>query len=377
MNISATMVGRLPLNDFIAAVFGLFAYGRQLKGPEHATFDVRRVFSKVGFPPGILRKLVQDRALSTRGLGKALRGGKPHTRKRFNEELAGRAFLTESLNIFRQAPLLKMDANRMLILDLDFLVELLTSGVYWTIFDNLPPNKRETFRQLWGRLFEIYAVDLLKEFYPETCGMLHPDVQYKTGQIDALLDLGNVVGVFEIKSSLLTEVAKRATNRAAFVADYERKFVRNAKGAPKALLQLAEACKAVEDGRVRTATRPRRIYPVCVSDEPGVESFFFNTYSNEIFQKEMAPGSCIRPVTMMSINELEEALPYVSGNDFDWAELFESRFIGNSVCTFSVHQAIYDLLRAKGLRPRRNQAIRKSFDEVWKIIGSRCKPPKA
>jgi len=80
---------------------------------------------------------------------------------------------------------------------------------------------------------------------------------------------------------------------------------------------------------------------------------------------------------MMSINELEEALPYVSGNDFDWAELFESRFIGNSVCTFSVHQAIYDLLRAKGLQARRNQAIRRSFDEVWKIIGSRYKPPKA
>jgi len=126
-----------------------------------------------------------------------------------------------------------MDANRILIIDLYFLTELLTSGVYWTIFGNLPPNKRETFRQLWGRLFEIYAVDLLKEFYQKTCGMLHPDVQYKTGQIDALLDLGNVV-VFEIKSSLLTEVAKRATNSAAFVADYERKFVRNAKSAPKA-----------------------------------------------------------------------------------------------------------------------------------------------
>ncbi len=43
--------------------------------------------------------------------------------------------------------------------------------------------------------------------------------------------------------------------------------------------------------------------------------------------------------------------------------------------TFSVHQAIYDLLREKGLPERRNQAIHKSFDEVWKITGSRYKAP--
>ena len=34
-------------------------------------------------------------------------------------------------------------------------------------------------------------------------------------------------------------------------------------------------------------------------------------------------------------------------------------------------------LREKGLSTRRNQAIRKSFDEVREIIGSRYKPPKA
>jgi len=51
------------------------------------------------------------------------------------------------------------------------------------------------------------------------------------------------------------------------------------------------------------------IYPVCVSDEPAVESFFFTAYSNEIFQKELSAGSRLQPVTMMSINELEEILP--------------------------------------------------------------------
>src|ERR1700678_1492307 len=132
-----------------------------------------------------------------------------------------------------------------------------------------------------------------------------------------------------------------------------------------------------EDGRIRTAMKPGRIYPVCISDEPAVESFFFTSYANETFEKESPAGSRIRPVTMMSVNELEEILPYLSENLFSWPELLDFRLGGPTRGAFSVHQAIYDLLREKGFSARRNQAIRKSFDEVWKIIGSRYKPPKA
>jgi hypothetical protein len=375
INTAGIRVGSLPLNDFVAAVFGLFAYGRSLKGAELAIFDVRRVFAKVGFSAGVLRRLVNDRALTTSALRKRLSRGKPRTRKNFDEELERRSFLTDSLNVFRQNPLMKMDANRVLILDLEFLAELLTAGVYWNIFDGLPPAQRETFRELWGRLFELYAVDLLKQFYPPLSRILMADLIYDAGQVDALLDFGKEVVVFEIKSSLLTEGAKRGGNRADFIADYERKFVRNSKGKPKALAQLAASCKAIEEGRIVTAMKPVRIFPVCISDEPAVESFFFTSYSNELFLKEVAGASSIQPVTMMSVNELEEILPYVAENAFSWAELldFRSRHLSGA---FSVHQAIYDLLREKGLPPSRNRAVRKTFDEVWRIISSRYKPLK-
>lgn len=79
---------------------------------------------------------------------------------------------------------------------------------------------------------------------------------------------------------------------------------------------------------------------------------------------------------MMSVNELEEILPYVSENLFSWSGLLDFRLSGLTGGAFSVHQAIYDFLRENGLSARRNQAIRKSFDEVWKIIGSRYKVPK-
>jgi hypothetical protein len=368
-------MGSLTLNDFVAAVFGLFAYGRALKGTELAIFDVRRIFEKVGFPEQTLRRLVDERALTSAALRQRLGGGVAGTRVEFSDELARRSFLTESLNIFRQNPLIRMDSDRVLILDLEFLAELLTAGVYWNIFDSLPPAKREPFRELWGRLFELYAVDLLRQFYPLSSGILTADLRYDAGQVDAFLDFGEVVVVFEIKSSLLTETAKRSGEKAKFIADYLRKFVRNEKGKPKTLVQLATSCKAIEDGRIKTVIKPARIFPVCISDEPAVESFFFTSYSNEIFQQEVA-GTSIQPVTMMSINELEEILPYVADNAFSWADLLDFRY-RHLTGAFSVHQAIYDILREKNLSPSRNPAVRKSFDEVWGIISSRYKPPTA
>jgi hypothetical protein len=370
MNIGSIRVGSLSMNDFIAAVFGVFSYGRSLKGAELAVFDVRRIFSKVGFPTEVLRRLVDDRALGAPEFVDRLSGGKPRTRESFDDELARRSFLIDSLNVFRQYPLMKMDSDRVLMLDLEFLAELLTAGVYWNIFYTLPIDQRDTFRELWGRLFELYAVDLLSEFYPPFSGILTADLTYDDGQVDSLLDFGQEVVVFEIKSSLLTEGAKRGGNKANFIADYIRKFVRNAKGKPKALAQLAAACKAIENGRIATTTKPALIYPVCISDEPAVESFFFTSYSNELFQSEIVGASSIQPVTMMSVNELEEVLPYVASNAFTWADLldFRSRHLSGA---FSVHQAIYDLLREKNLPASRNPAVRNSFDEVWRIISSR------
>jgi hypothetical protein len=371
---SRIKIDELPLDDFVSVVFGLYAYGRNLTVPDEAVFDVRHVFSKVGFPPGILENLVKERALTISEFEQKLGGGKPCTRDTFVDEIRRRAFVTESLNCFRKFPFLKLDSYRALILDHQFLVELLTSGVYWSIFDSLPINRRETFRELWGRLFELYAVGLLEDFYPRSSGVLTSNLEHETCQIDALLDFGDEVLVFETKASLLTEPAKRGVNEAEFLKDFNRKFVQNEKGAPKTILQLATSCKAVETGGIRTATKPARIYPIFVSDEPAVETFFFNAFSNEIFQKHLRNGSRIQPLTVMSINELEEILPYVSENAFSWGELLRSRFDEAGVGPFSVHQAIYDLSRSKGLQPYRNQAIRNKFDRVWATISSRYKP---
>jgi hypothetical protein len=94
---------------------------------------------------------------------------------------------------------------------------------------------------------------------------------------------------------------------------------------------------------------------------------------NDIFLKEIRPGSTIQPITTMSINELQEILPYFASNEISWAELLQFRFNGRQVGPYSVHQGMYDIRRFKNVPSRRNQAIRAEFDKVWSIISARYK----
>jgi hypothetical protein len=267
--------------------------------------------------------------------------------------------------------LLQVDDHRVLILDLQLIAELLTQGVYWSIFNSLPSDKRDTFRELWGHMFEVYVTDLLAKFYPRLSGMFWPDVDYKGGQIDVLLDFGSFVLVVEVKASLLTEPAKRSADRGTFVKDFRRKFIENEKGHPKAVKQLAGACRAILEGDVKTASGDGApiIYPVFVSDEPTLETAFMNGYFNDEFQKESEMDDPkVRPLTVMTIDELEQLLTHSSDGDIQWEELLQARFNRKTVQASSVGQTLYDMLVSRGVGVKQNHALKLKHDEFGIIL---------
>jgi hypothetical protein len=364
---NAIEIDGIPLYQFAAIVFGLLAYARSPRAPKvQVLFNPKEIFAQTGVPQELLEKFLNARARTLDEFRGVLTNGAVSTQAIFSDELKRRPFLTESLNVFRKYPLLTLDSERVLMLDVQFLAELMTSGVYWSIHDALPDERRGTFKELWGRMFELYAVDLLIQFYPPMSGMWFPDVVYSNGQIDALIDFGAFVLVFEIKSSLLTEPAKRGADKETFLADFRRKFVENERGKPKAIKQLSSACRAILAGEIKTAKtdKPPIVYPIFVADEPAVEATFMNAFFNEEFQKEGITDASVKPLTVMSIDELEETLSYVTNNDFSWDELLDSRFNEFGVSPNSVGQAIYALLVTKGLPTKRNSALKRKYDEL-------------
>jgi hypothetical protein len=89
---------------------------------------------------------------------------------------------------------------------------------------------------------------------------------------------------------------------------------------------------------------------------------------NERFQQEAADLTQVRPLTVMSVNECEELLPYSAANAFSWADLCESRFDNGQVSVWSVHQAIYDLRHGRNVGMERNRPLLDRFEAIYRDI---------
>jgi hypothetical protein len=362
-------VNGVPVPDFIAVIFGLFAWGqKEIQQTPRLVFDRREWLRRTPAAQPALDGVLAARAKRLEEFTAALRGDAP-VYDRFLAEVRDRHFLARGLNLFRSFPLLRLDENQVAILDLHFLSELLSQGVYWTLFDELPQNARLRFKDLWGRAFERYVCALLAHHYPSAAGLLRTGVVYDRGQVDALIDFGAAAMVLEIKSSLLTEPAKRSGSLEMLLADVELKFVRTADGEPKGVAQLANACRALRDGRLMTSAARPWVYPVLITDEICAEAPGFNSYLHRRFTEELADRQGIKPLTVMSVGELEEALPYFAVATPTWQALLQARFTPeDGVKLSSVHQTLYDLLGQQRTPARRNQCVLRWFEEIYNQI---------
>jgi hypothetical protein len=156
----------------------------------------------------------------------------PLTRKEFGRFIRSDFFATDTV-ILRQNPVVALPGDKFLVLDRHFVSEMVSSGLYWQIFEKLEGSQRERLRELWGRLFELYVFELLGHYYPAMCQMLRVDLSYTDGQIDALLDFGDVIIVIEVKASLLLRNARFSRDPAIFEQEIRKKFVETPNGKPR------------------------------------------------------------------------------------------------------------------------------------------------
>lgn len=354
-------VDGLALPEWVAIVFGLFAVGlKQATNQRAAAFAPQEVFKEFPRAQGLLSGFLNGRTLTIAELATKLRRDQPNTREQFLKDLSDTGTISTCLAAIRQQPFLHLD-DRVVILDLQFLADLLTAGIYWLIFDSLHKAHRDSFREMWGRAFELYVTRELRAFYPNSASLLSVDIGHKDGQVDAILDFGPTVIVFEIKSSLLTDTAKRSGDAGILTTDIERKFIENERGKPKAVLQLARAARALLAGDIPSAMRPSRIFPVLITDEPATECVGFNAYLDARFQKEVGTSPEIRPLTVMSVDECERFLPYAASNAISWENLCETR-AGRPF--ISVGQTIHDIREGRGVAFQINEPLKAKFEKA-------------
>jgi hypothetical protein len=366
----------LAIEDYVAIIFGIYGHGKALnveaifRNPGEAIIDPKTFVSKTAFPQDKLEQFLKARSLSLQALRKRITGGNAWDKKGFCDAIKSDQFATDTLAV-KAYPLLQWSEGKTLILDIQYVSELLIYGLYWRIVDSLPDAKAERFISLWGRLLELYLFDVLGYFYPDSSQILRKDIEYEGGQIDALLDFGPDVIIFEFKASLLRDQTKNKRDLPLFEKEVKLKFIENEKGAPKALKQLANAAAAICNGAVKTTVKPERIYPVFVGYEPVLECLFMNKYLHDKFRPfipENVNDVIVKPITVMSVDELEGLLPNMQAGSFTWQELLNERFDHDRVKAFSVHQAQYDLTKKKGVEIERNKYLLDGFDAVFAEI---------
>ena len=295
------------------------------------------------------------------------RVGGSWTAARVRELLADAVFLHD-LTAFRQKPFVAID-DRFLLPDYHLAFERLTFGSYWTIFDALSGNQRLQFSGAWGLAFEAYVLSLFAASYPASqvlANVLTPNIQFPSGEIDGVLDFGDHVVAVEVKSTLLPVLVRAARDANAFAAWVQDRLV-GTEQERGGLRQLAGAAAAIRDGLLGA---PRGVvYPVLVTDELSFQSLGVNRYLDAVFRGLVASDRGIRPLTVITTDELEKLLPCITDGLVTWRGVLDRRAADRDGWMW-VGQALVDELVALGRtdQVRRHDILVQEYRDFLRVL---------
>jgi hypothetical protein len=345
-----------------------------LRNPELAIFSPGALLEHTTFPLEVFQRFLDAAGVSFEDIRQKLSGNPEGWDERALWDLLGSTIFATDFLALRERPILRLEADKYLVLDPDFLGDLLSSGVLFQLRASIPASKGAQFMSLLGRLFELYLNELFGHFYPSASGILQLDVRFNDGQVDALLDFGSYVVLFEFKFFMLKHEIKHNRQGGDLEKSLREKLVENERGERKAARQLAQAARAIQERRIKTVSLANKpIYPVVVVYESGLESPGANAFINRFLQeyREHIPDpSLVRPLTVMSVGELEGLLPQTEASLTTWQEVLESRMSRDEVQLISVHQAIYDILKRKRLNGKNNEFLLETSDAIFETIGA-------
>jgi hypothetical protein len=373
-------IAGLSIGDFIAVVLALHAQigslepEKLLSGESNIAIDKNTFLSRTKLSPAVLEAFLQKHSRTATYLRKTITRDMQWDLNDIKKQFASAFFATDFL-VFRKYPILDLENGKYLILDFQFLTDLLYSGLYFDIFFSLDNSNRDEFNSLWGRVFELYVSDMLKDFYPSLSNMLSLDIDYPNGQIDALLDFGSYLLIMEIKFLLIEHKTKFGRNKNDFEKVLRTKLIENKIGRKKGIGQLSESILALQRSEIPSISALNRpIYPVLVVSDSSLVAPGINAWLNCRFREILdsrADQKFIKPLTVISINELENALAYTQVGDLTWDKILETRFDSTEeVSLISVQQAIHNLLPARA-SARNNTFLMAGFDKIWAEMQTR------
>lgn len=252
------------------------------------------------------------------------------------DELASEVEVTPSLSneflLLRKYPLIKIDENRIMCIDIGFLLEKLETGIFWIIRAQLEAEgtgKGKEILDLRGQVFEDYAASIIKRALSDTEACTERYIirpMYSQREQAECTDIAvcgdDTLILFECKAPLLSAKTK-------FSGDFCNLHDGIKPNAIKGVEQLWSAIQTL--GHTDTTQRRqvqgidisqvRKIYPVLVLSDRIFSFPFMNRFLDSEFKRFVAYNNLeehleIMPLTVLTIEDLENLEPYLSDTPF-------------------------------------------------------------
>jgi hypothetical protein len=94
-------------------------------------------------------------------------------------------------------------------------------------------------------------------------------------------------------------------------------------------------------------------------------------FDREIARREIAPSVRVRPLSLLSIEDLEKLLPYVDNGDFAFTEILEEYTIEVREPLEAFQNILASYLRKRNIPPREDEWVRKEYGKIEQAINEK------
>jgi hypothetical protein len=354
----------LKIDDYFALLFGLYTIASNSAGSlKTSIIDFSDPAAALDISADDASGFLRARSLDEDAMTSAI--GAIGTDEEFAAALKSEGWATD-FSVFRSHPLLALRDGRLLVTDLQFLIENAAAGLFWNTFHRLPTSRaKELLLGYWGDIFESYVSKLVGAHFTDGW-TIRTNLSGSGFEIDVLITRDDVAIVIECKVGTLRQSVKVSRDFAKVTKAIDAKFVLNEKGKPTGMGQLARSCKAIAKGEVASLPPIRRVYPLLVVDDPAFSVPGTNSYLAERFATLGPHDPAVAPPTVATIDEFEEIVPYIAAGDISWTKLLDRRFTAKGVDATPLHNTFTDL--AQGLRVRPNRLTRATGERLHALI---------
>lgn len=371
---------KITLQSYLTLMHGVFAlyyikkYPELMKNLESLKIRKSTIFSKMKVSEQEVSSFFHMNARDLSGLKEELQ------RSTTGQPLKPQYDFTA----FRKYPLVFFNEDQLICLDFHLLGEKLGQGTYHGISNSLKSfEDRTLFWTYWGKAFEAYVNRLIGQVYPPLSGRFYALSYFDKSRseyeaFDGAIDCGDSLIVMEYKGGFLNATAKYAGDPDTLLEDLEKKFGRKPKAGVEQLGRKLELVFNADPKLRKTfsllnVSNIRKVYPVLVVQDLSLRIGLANWKLRQWLEQELSDRRIdsevrIRPLSLLTIENLEMVLPHVDAGDFAFTEILDEYSAEYVKGRYEPHVVFQDVLMSlcnkKGIKRRMNDWISKQRKSI-------------